>query len=257
MISLKNELTQRYDSAKIDSGFDKLSRLLYKYITTVPTAPKYSLSEFNKENLVYFLYEKYVEYSKQSFFNLILGNTELYCAGLRIIIENYVVLANIVNSSDNVWKKFYLRSFSSAIGLLRTNDKIDLERVIFGFESLKNECNLSGENFSESHFNYDWLSDENNKIKSFKDACYLIDDCIYKDFRLLSNYSHCNSFVFKLSKFDYSLLNYALIHSSYLSKVVELLNLKTNIEYRNAEKKLFNYIFHLNKSNPFNTFAAA
>lgn len=257
MISLKNELIQRYDSAQIDSDFDKLFQLLYKYITAVPIAPKHSLSEFNKKDLIYFLYEKYVEYSKQAFFNLILGNIELYCAGLRIIIENYVVLANIVNSSDNVWKKFYLRSFSSAIGLLRTNDAIDLERVIFGFENLKDEYNFSGESFSESYFNYDWLSDENNKIKSFKDACHLIDDHIYKDFQLLSNYSHCNSFVFKLSRFDYSLLNYALIHSSYLSKVVELLNLKTSSEYANAEKKLFNYICRLNKSNPFNVLATA
>ena len=58
----------------------KVINLFYEFQKNIPKSPDYYINEFKKESIIYYIYDSILSYSKQSFYNLVLVNIELYKA---------------------------------------------------------------------------------------------------------------------------------------------------------------------------------
>jgi len=199
-----------------------------------------------KSDLINYLYDKYLNYSSQAFDNLILGNYELYRAGLRILVENYIVIHGIVSGSDNAWQKYLIQSTLDVINLIPKEKREDeyknsIQYIKNSITSIKKEFNLQNIKIEDKKFNYDWLSTKERKINSFKQACDLLEPSVYKDFCLLSNFSHSNSLSYKIVSDHYLIISCIQLHCIYLTKIINLLNLNISNKYRKLNLKFWEY----------------
>ena len=229
----------------------KVINLFYEFQKNIPKSPDYYINEFKKESIIYYIYDSILSYSKQSFYNLVLGNIELYKAGIRMLVENYIILLGIKNDNADKWKKYFLHSSATTLTMLKNNPKINLAFVENAFEKFKEEYDLKEIEYEDKKFNYSWLSTDNKKIKTFRDACDLLEPKVYEDFKLLSYTSHSNSYFSKFSGFDSSCYSSVMLHLLYLYKVVEILNFKQTNNYIKSHNDLVNYLDYLNKNDPF------
>ena len=127
---LKKELEAQYYESILD--YEDIIPLFYKFTKTLPTLPYFVTKNVkSKKELLDYLYEKYLDYSRQSCQNLLLGNYELYKAGLRIMVENYIIMLGIKKGNNNIWKKYYLQSFYNTYKQL--NELPILKKSIFTF----------------------------------------------------------------------------------------------------------------------------
>ena len=190
-----------------------------------------------KSKLINYLYEKYLSYSQQAFDNLVLGNYKLYRAGLRILVENYIVIHGIISGDDSVWERYLIQSTLDVINLVPQDEREDnykesIHYMKQAIDNLKKEFNLLDRKIEERKFNYDWLSTKDKKITSFKQACDQLEPSVYKDFCLLSNFSHSNSISYKIVSDHYLIISSIQLHCIYLTKIINLLNLDISDNYK-------------------------
>lgn len=228
---IENDLIKTFKNHYYDEyEYHEIVDKFYKLLNLIPE-PYGHPFKISKKSILDFLYLKFLDYSKQAFYNLVLGNYEIYNASLRILIENYIVILGIKKGKSNTWKKYYLQSGASVISYF-SNKKLDtFDALVESFQKVKEKENLTDIKIEEKVFNYDWLSTDDRKIKSFKDACDALDSQVYEDFKFLSNYTHSISYIYKFSKTNYSFLNSISIHLTYLSKIIDILNIEVSNEY--------------------------
>jgi hypothetical protein len=248
---LLDKILDKCNSACAEPEYCKLVNLFYDFNKSVPKPEKYHDYKFDKKMLINFLYKKILDYSEQAFYNLILGNSEFYKAGIRIIIENYIILLGIINGNKDTWKKYYLQSNASTIKFLEDESNINLNALKKSLQDLIIEKKLSNLDYENKRYDYSWLSTKNKKIRSFRDACDFLEPVAYSDFRYLSSFSHSGSYSFKFLDDEYSFYNTASLHFIYLTKTIDLLNLNCSDKYIKKYDKLLKYFEYLSKNNPF------
>lgn len=240
---IEKELKNRYTEVCFDDGYNKLINLVYKLLKSVPRPQNCDTSALDKEQFLNYLYLKFLDYSEQAFYNLVLGNYEFYRAGLRILVENYIIILGIIKGDDTVCQRYFLQSYLSTANLLK-NDKNtdDINYIKTLIDDQKKKFNLLDFHIEEKKFNYSWLSTKDREIYTFKQACDLLDPSAYKEFKLLSNYSHSNSFTFKLFPIGFLAASSVSVHVLYLMKVISILNFDVSDDYIKAIDEIWKYL---------------
>lgn len=158
-----------------------------------------------------------------------------------------MIIFGIIIGDDEVWKKYYLHSLASTLTMLKKNPKININYMENIFEDFKKEHGLEKIEYEVKNYNYSWLSPKDMKVRTFRDACDLLEPKVYEDFKLLSYTSHSNSYFSKFSNLSSSYFSTLSLHLLYLYKVVNLLEFEQNDNYIQSYERLLDY---LNNNNP-------
>ena len=123
-----------------------------------------------------------------------LGNYVAFSGAMRTMIENYVYFTLIKKyHKEEVWKDYFiwcLNIIYKKYPILAKNQALtDIANKMYEAYNLKPNSNTKPNG---------WLERVTNKKKiTFKDACELIDNKVYEDYKSLSEYVHSTNYIFK------------------------------------------------------------
>lgn len=185
---------------------------------------------------VVFFMNKHLDYLHEAFSSILLGNYNAYSCLMRIILENYVSFLLIKKyKKKEIWKDWYFWSYYKVFKYIDQepyHSKIKKQYKKLGI-------NLDFDiNIIDNAQPYGWLK-RAVKLKnySFKNACSLIDEKIYKDFSYLSRNIHNNDMISKTNWVDMKILTkFLFLMFDYTDKMINEYN------YHFMRRKYYNFL---------------
>lgn len=197
-------------------------RELKAYIDYVEkTLRYYTPIDYSYESIKWLFMNKHLDYLHEAFSSLLLGNYNAYSCLMRIIIENYVSFVLIKKyRKKEIWRDWYLFGYRKCIKMV---DREPYHSKVKGiYEELCKELDFDDSTFDNSQ-PYGWLKRAVSlKNYSFKEACKLVDDNIYKEFDYLSGSIHNNDMVSKTNWVDMKkLTKYLFLMFEFTDKLIK------------------------------------
>lgn len=165
---------------------------------------------WSHEGICYMFARSIADYLKMSYDNLQLGHFYATQMIFRTIVENIVCLDIIQrNQKHELWKYYLVQSFRDSLksfGKELDQREQNLLEEIYCTHNIDNEFIIKSkkkENQRPYAFidrDYGWTYKINTEF-TFSGLCKLIDQHEYKDFKLMSMYSHGTSIHLKISGF--------------------------------------------------------
>lgn len=154
-----------------------------------------------------------VQYAKSAYDNFLIGHFDVAYSICRIIVENNVCLKAIVKyKSEELWKYYLIHSYHHTWRFKRNSDYSNLLKDIF-HELCKtyeidsiflNKREVDGKQYRPYiEEPYGWSYKVNKKF-TFSSLCNLVDEEVYMDFKLTSEFSHGTSTIDKVISGNYS-----------------------------------------------------
>ncbi len=146
-----------------------------------------------------------VNYAKEAYNNAQIGNFVSFAIMQRCIIENYVCACFIKRfKKERLWEKWFISSMASTSDMVQkfTRDT----QIQIKAQSEVNEFldKISITKNWDMKASYGWTSEIlKKKNPSFYDFCKFIDPSIYRDYRLLSDFSHGVNAINKTYRFTF------------------------------------------------------
>lgn len=165
---------------------------------------------WNHEGFCHMFAKSIVDYTKMAYDNMQLGHFYATHMIFRTIIENCVCLDVMQRySKHELWKYYLMKSYRDA--LKSTGDEIKADEQAFlekmyidhGIEEefyTKSKKKDSKKAFAYIDKDYGWTYKVNNNF-TFSGLCSLINQREYKDFKLMSMYSHGTAIHLKIGNF--------------------------------------------------------
>lgn len=151
------------------------------------------------DGICYLFARSVVSYAKMAYDNMLLGHFDATNMIIRTIIENNVCLDIIQRyPEEELWKYYLVQSYRSSI--VRSGKALDGDEAAF-LEELYHDYNIEIEfterskkkenqrPFAYIDKDYGWTYKINSNF-TFAGLCELVDKREYKDFKLMSMYSH-------------------------------------------------------------------
>lgn len=168
------------------------------------------LDTWSHEGICYMFAKSIVDYTKMSYDNMQLGHFYATHMIFRTIIENCVCLDVMQRYPEHkLWKYYMAKSYRDA--LKSTGNEIEEDEQAFLEEMYRNheieeefytksKKKESRKAFAYIDKDYGWTYKINSNF-TFSGLCSLIDQREYKDFKLMSMYSHGTSIHLKIGSF--------------------------------------------------------
>ena len=180
---------------------------------------KFPLSISSYDDTKKYFMNKHIDYLKEAFSSLLLGNYNAYSCLMRIIIENYVSIELIKKyQKKELWKYWYLFSYQKA---LRSLDDSEKEKIQDSFINLCKKYDVDIHDLSIKN-DYGWLKRIGKLEKyNFFEVCKLVNQDIYQDYEHFSQSIHNNNYFSKMNLVDMKLLTkYIFLLYDYTDKMI-------------------------------------
>ena len=161
------------------------------------------------DGVCYLFARSIVAYAKMAYDNMILGHFEAVNMILRTIIENNVCFDIIQRyEKEELWKYYLVQSFRDTLMSYRkeldekTNRYLNSIYSAYGIEKEFTETARKNDAIKPYAYidkNYGWTY-KINKNFTFSGLCRLIDRKQYKEFKIMSTYSHGTSIYHKINR---------------------------------------------------------
>lgn len=164
---------------------------------------------WNHDGICYLFARSIADYAKMAYDNFLLGHFSATNMINRVIIENNICLDILLNyRQEELWKYYLVYSFKKTISLpgkeVSEKQKDSLEKMYIQYEIdsefLKKRKSPGGK--SKPAFidcPYGWTYKINEQF-NFEGLCKLVNKSEYKDFRMMSDYSHGTAIYLKLGE---------------------------------------------------------
>lgn len=146
-----------------------------------------------------------INYAKEAYNSVQIGNFVSFAMMQRCIVENYVCACFIKRyEEERLWEKWFLSSMQSSLNLAKKlsgrGDKY--EKVQMNINDLCHEKDMP--EVCDLKSSYGWTSEIIKKKKpTFFDLCEYIDKSIYNDYQWLCDFSHGVNAVNKTYRFTF------------------------------------------------------
>lgn len=146
-----------------------------------------------------------MNYAKEAYNSIQIGNFISLAIMMRCIVENYVCACFVKRYKDErLWEKWFISSMVADKDMLykSNNDKQKQEKAQKEIDGFCNEIGITiNWNTKDS---YGWTSEILKKKKpNFFNLCEFINPSIYKDYRYLCNYCHGINAINKVYRFTF------------------------------------------------------
>ena len=171
---------------------------------------KKPIDTWSHEGICHMFAKSIVDYTKMAYDNMQLGHFYATHMIFRTIIENCVCLDIMKRYPEHgLWKYYLVKSYRDA--LKSTGDEIEEDEQAF-LEEMYQDHRIDKEFYTKSKKQdskkpfayidkaYGWTYKINNNF-TFSGLCNLIDKREYKDFKLMSMYSHGTAIHLKIGSF--------------------------------------------------------
>lgn len=153
------------------------------------------------EGICYLFASSIISYCKMAYDNIVIGHFYAAHMVLRSIIENNVCLDVIQTyKKEELWKYYVVHSYKKTLASfgndLTDKEKSFLDKIVENYKIDKDFLEKGEKKKAYIDVDYGWIY----KIKkhfSFFDLCQLVNQSEYKDFKIMSTYSHGTSVYLK------------------------------------------------------------
>lgn len=171
---------------------------------------KKPIDTWSHEGICHMFSKSIIDYTKMAYDNMQLGHFSVTHMIFRAIIENCVCLDVMQRHPEHkLWKYYMVKSYRDA--LKSTGDEIEEDEQAFlkemytdhGIEEefyLKSKKKDAQKAFAYIDKDYGWTYKINSNF-TFSGLCGLVDQREYKDFKLMSMYSHGTAIHLKIGSF--------------------------------------------------------
>ena len=226
--------------------------LIRQMIETVEEAVRLhkSIDTWTHEGICHMFAKSIVDYTKMAYDNMQLGHFYATHMIFRAIIENCVCLDVMKRHPEHeLWKYYMVKSYRDA--LKSTGNETEEDEQIF-LEGMYQDHRIEKEFYTKSKKkdskksfayidkDYGWTYKINSNF-TFSGLCSLIDQREYKDFKLMSMYSHGTAIHLMIGSFASMDHIFSMISFFYyiLNRLVDLYCYETvDVAFAKASKKL-------------------
>lgn len=162
------------------------------------------------EGICYMFARSIIDYAKMAYDNMCLGHFYATHMIFRTMIENTICLDIIQRDTEHeLWKYYMVQSYRNALkstgGSIREKDAEFIEEMYLDYGINQEFYTKSRKNNSQRPFayidkDYGWTYKINNNF-SFAGLCNLVNEREYKDFKIMSMYSHGTAIHLKMDSF--------------------------------------------------------
>lgn len=144
-----------------------------------------------------------INYTKEAFNSVQLGNFVSFAMMQRCIVENYVCACFIKRYKDErLWEKWFVSSMVSTSFMLNKLSKNKYQHLQLNIDEFCNEAGISVD--WDVKATYGWTSEIIKKRRpTFFDLCDNINPSYYNDYRFLCDYAHGVNAINKTYRFTF------------------------------------------------------